>query len=104
MGDPFLTVSLITFTSDEPAIARYDTIKEGFEVNNLPVSELNSADENSLDEVSALIDSDGVGRITVFRQNNRIISVNIGPTIGDSPWTVGDIQMIGKSIVERASN
>lgn len=100
-GDPFLTVALIKFDSIEPAIDRYEMIKEGFVVNDLPISEVNSSDPGALDQLSALIDSDGMGRITVFRKQNWAISISVGPTTDVAPWTTGDLEMIGKSILER---
>ena len=101
VGDPFLSAALIRFDSDEPAIARYEMIKEGFVVNNLPISELNSADEDLLDHVSVLIDSDGMGRVIALRKNNWLVTISIGPTTDVSLWTAGDAQMIGESIIDR---
>ncbi len=103
-GDPFLTAALIKFDSDEPAIARYEMIKEGFVINDMPVSELNSADEALLDRVSVLIDRDGMGRIVALRKKNWLLTISIGPTTDVSPWTAGDAQMIGESIMERVQN
>lgn len=103
-GDPFLAVALIKFDSDGPAIERYELLKQVFVAQGYPISEVNSADERLLDRVSALIDSDGIGRTTVLRQNNWVLTVSIGPTTGDSLWTPDDVQMIGESIIKRAQN
>jgi hypothetical protein len=100
-GDPFLSTTLIEFDTDEPAVDRYEMIKDGFVVNSMPISEVNSADENLVDQLSILIDSDGVGRIVVLRQNNRVLTITIGPSMEAVPWTAADITMIGESIMER---
>jgi hypothetical protein len=100
-GDPFMTATLTKFESDGPAIERYEMIKEGFVTNNHPISELNSADENLTDQVSALIDGDGVGRTIVLRKKSKLVTVSIGPTMAAVPWTAADIEIIGKSILER---
>ena len=101
-GDPFLTVALIQFDSDGPAITHYDLLRGAFVAQGIAISELNSADENLLDSVSGLIDRDGIGRTTVMRQNDWLLTVSVGPTTNDSLWTAGDIQMIGESILSRA--
>ncbi len=103
-GDPFLTAALIKFDSDEPAIARYEMIKEGWVINDMPISEINNADEALLDRVSVLIDSDGMGRIVALRKKNWLLTISIGPTTDVSPWTAGDTQMIGESIMGRVQN
>ena len=73
-----------------------------FVAEGVPLSEVNSADDNALDWVSALIDRDGIGRTTVLRQENWVMTVSVGPTTTDSPWTTTDIQAIGESIIDRA--
>ncbi len=99
-----LTAALIKFDSAEPAIARYEMIKEGWVINDMPVSEINNADEALPDRVSVLIDSDGMGRIVALRKKNWLLTISIGPTTVVSPWTAGDAQMIGESIMERVQN
>ena len=101
-GDPFLTVALIEFDADGPAAAHYDLLKDVFVAEGVPLSEVNSADDNALDWVSALIDRDGIGRTTVLRQENWVMTVSVGQTTTDSPWTTTDIQAIGESIIDRA--
>lgn len=103
-GDPFLTITLIKFDSDEPAVERYEMIKEGFLVNDMAISEVNSADEALLDRFSVLIDSDGMGRIATFREKNWSVTVSVGPTMDVSPWNAADINMIGESIADRVQN
>ena len=101
-GDPFLTVALINFDSDEPATAHYDLLKEFFVAEGIPLSEVDSTDEGVLDWVSGLIDRDGIGRTTVMRQKNWVLTISVGPTIEASLWTSTDIQAIGESIINRA--
>ncbi len=103
-GDPFLTVALIRFDADDAAQAHYDLLKGVFVTQGVAISEVDSADEGLLDGVSALIDSDGIGRTTVLRQKNWVLTVSVGPTTDDSLWTTADIQLIGESIVVRAQN
>ena len=101
-GDPFLAVALIKFNTDAPAIARYDLLKNVFVTQSVPISEVNSADEATLDRFSGLLDRDGIGRTNVFRQNNWVLTVSNGPTTADSLWTLDDLQIIGESIIGRA--
>lgn len=103
-GDPFLIATLIKFDSDDPAIARYEMIKEGFVVNDMPISEVKSAAEGLTDRLSVLIDGDGMGRISTFRKKNWSLTISVGPTTDASPWKAGDIDMIGMSIIERLQN
>ena len=103
-GDPFLTVALIRFDSDEPAIAHYDLLKRVFLDQGYPISEVNSTDERLSDRVSALIDNDGIGRTTVLRQNKWVLTISVGPTIAESLWTTADVEVIGESIIDRAQN
>jgi len=98
---PFMSVGLIKFESDESAVEKYETIKDGFVINSLPISELNNADESLMDHVSVLINGDGMGRIIAVRQNSRLLTVSIGPTMDVVPWTASDIEVIGKSIMKR---
>ena len=101
-GDPFLTVALIKFKTDGPAIDHYELLKEVFVTQGQPISEVNSADDRLLDRFSALLDRDGIGRTTVLRQNSWILTVSVGPTTADSLWTSDDVQLIGESIIGRA--
>jgi hypothetical protein len=100
-GGPFMSVGLIKFESDESAVERYEMIKDSFVINSLPISELNNADESLMDHVSVLINGDGMGRIIAVRQNSRLLTVSIGPTMEVVPWTASDIEVIGKSIMKR---
>ena len=101
-GDPFLTVALIEFDSDGPAADHYDLLKNVFVAEGIPLSEDDSADTGPLDWVSALIDRDGIGRTTVMRQRSWVMTVSVGPTTADSPWTSTDMRTIGESIINRA--
>jgi hypothetical protein len=102
-GDPFLTVALINFDGDRSAVARYDLLKTAFVAEGGSLSEVESADEASLDRFSMLIDRDGIGRTTVFRKTTWVATVSAGPTTSDSPWSARDIEVIGQSILNRAS-
>ena len=101
-GDPFLAVALIEFDAAGPATIHYDLLKGVFVAQAIPLSEVDSADEGVLDWVSALIDRDGIGRTTVMRHRNWVLTVSVGPTTADSLWTTTDIQAIGESIIDRA--
>ena len=101
-GDPFLTVALISFDSDGPATAHYDLLKDVFVAEGIPLSEVDSTDEGVLDWVSGLMNRDGIGRTTVMRQKNWVLTISVGPTIEASLWTSTDIQAIGESIINRA--
>ncbi len=101
-GEPFLTVALMKFNSDGAAIARYELLREVFVTQGQPISEVNSADGGLLDRFSALIDSEGIGRMTVLRQSTWVLTVSIGPTTATSLWTTDDVQLIGESIIGRA--
>jgi hypothetical protein len=97
----FLTLALMQFDSDESAIEHYELMKSVFVESDVPISEVNSADEGLIDQVSGHMDSDGIGRIDVFRQREWVVSVSVGPKIEDSPWVGGDIGMIGRSVLGR---
>jgi hypothetical protein len=101
-GDPFLAVALIMFDADEAAIEHYELLESVFVASDALMSEVDSADENLIDRVSALIDRDGIGRTTVLRQNNYVLTVSIGPTTSESLWTTDDVYLIAESIVGRA--
>ena len=103
-GDPFLTVALINFDSGGAAAAHYDLLKGAFVAQGIAISEVNSADEGLMDSVSALIDTDGIGRTTVFRGESWVLTVSVGPTTEDSLWTTADLQVIGESILGRAQS
>jgi hypothetical protein len=100
-GDPFLTVALIRFDADESAAAHFDLLKGVFVAEGVPLSEADRPDEEQVDWVSALMDRDGIGRTTVLRQGNWVMTVSVGPSTSASPWTIEDIQAIGESIIER---
>jgi hypothetical protein len=101
-GDPFLAVALINFDGDRSALAHYDLLKAAFVADDGVLSEVNSADEASLDRFSTLIDRDGIGRTTVLRKTTWVVTISVGPTTSDSPWTATDIEVIGQSILNRA--
>ena len=101
-GDPFLAVALINFDGDRSAVAHYDLLKAAFVSEGSVLSEVDSADEASLDRFSTLIDRDGIGRTTVLRKTTWVVTISVGPTTTDSPWTATDIEVIGQSILNRA--
>lgn len=101
-GDPFIAVALIAFDSSAPAVVRYDMLRDVYSSGSYPVSEINNADDGLLDEFSALMDSDGIGRTTVIRHNSWILTISSGPTVAESPWTADDLRIIGRSIIARA--
>jgi hypothetical protein len=103
-GEPFLAVALIEFDSDDSAIEHYELLKTVFLSENHPISEVNGADENQLDRLSVLIDDAGIGRTTVMRQNDWLVTVSIGPRVEDSLWTTDDVQVIAESIISRAQD
>ena len=104
VGDPFLTVALINFDSASLAVVRYEMLKDVYvsQKKQYPFSEINSADDGLLDEFSALMDNEGIGRTTVLRQNNWVLTISNGPIIAGSPWTTDDLRIIGGSIIRRA--
>ena len=101
VGGEFLTIALIGFDSDDSAVSHYEMMKDVFVVSGVPISEVNNADERLTDQVSALMDSDGIGRTTVLRRQGWVMSVSVGPTMADSPWVVGDMEMIGRGVLDR---
>ena len=103
-GDPFLSIALIRFDSDDAAEARYELLKDAFVAQGVAISEVDNAAEGLVDRVSALIDRDGIGRMTILRQKSWVLSASVGPTTDDSLWTTVDIQLIGESIIGRAQN
>jgi hypothetical protein len=98
----FLVVALMEFKSDDSAIEHYDLMKAAYTETGAGMSELNNADESLIDQMSALIDDEGVGRTTILRQKAWLVSITVGPTMAQSLWNVGDIEAIGRSVLERA--
>jgi len=101
-GDPFLAVALINFDEDPAAAARYDLLKAAFVAEGGVLSEVDSAGDTSVDRFSMLIDRDGIGRTTVLRTTTWVLTISVGPTTTDSPWTATDLEVIGQSILNRA--
>ena len=101
VGGEFLTVALIQFDSDESSIAHYELIKSAFAASGVALSEINSADEGSIDQVSGLMDRDGVGRTNVLHQHEWLLSISVGPTMAESSWVVGDMEAIGRGVLGR---
>jgi hypothetical protein len=58
-GGEYLTVALMQFDSDDSSRAHYEFMKITFEVSGVPISEINSAAEGAIDQVSGLMDRDG---------------------------------------------
>lgn len=102
-GEKFLAVALIKFKSNASAVDHYELMKSAFVASGVGISELNNASEELTDQISALIDSDGIGRTTVLRRGVWVLSVSAGPTMAVSPWTVGDLEMIGKNVLDRVN-
>jgi hypothetical protein len=102
-GREFLAVVLIQFDTDDSAVDHYELIKNAYIESEDAISEINNSDERLIDQLSILIDSDGIGRTTVMRQMEWIVTVSVGPTMAESPWNVGDIELIGTSVLERVN-
>jgi hypothetical protein len=100
-GRKFLSVVLMQFKSDDSSSDQYELMKSAYSDTGDALSELNNADEGLTDVLSVLIDSDGIGRTMVMRQREWLVTVTAGPTMADSPWKVGDMEMIGKGVLER---
>jgi len=100
-GGEYLTVALMQFDSDDSSRAHYEFMKITFEVGGVPISEINSAAEGSIDQVSGLMDRDGVGRTNVLRQREWLLTISVGPTMAESSWVVGDLDAIGRGVLGR---
>lgn len=98
----FLAVVLIQFDSDDSAVDHYELMKVAYTEADGGVSEVNNADENLTDTLSSLVDQNGIGRTTVMRQREWLVTVTAGPTMAQSLWNVGDIESIGRSVLDRA--
>ena len=101
VGREFLTIALLQFDSDDSAVAHYELMKSTFIAGGVPISEINSADEGLIDQVSGLMNRDGIWRTDVMRQREWLLSITVGPTMAESPWIVGDIEAIGRGVLER---
>lgn len=97
----FLAIALMQFDSDDSAVAHYELMKGAFVASGAALSEINSADEGSVDQVSGLMDRDGIGRTNVLRQREWLVSISVGPTMAESSWVVGDIEAIGRGVLGR---
>jgi len=95
-------MALINFDDDRAAAARYDLLKAAFVAEGGLLSEVDSAEGASVDRFSMLIDRDGIGRTTVLRETTWVMTISVGPTTTDSPWTATDLEVIGQSILNRA--
>ncbi len=95
-GDHFLTTTVILFSSDQAAIDRYEMIKDGFVIQNLPIYELNNASSDLIDQVGALINRDGMGRVATLRKKSWVVTVSAGPSTDAMPWLLGDLESIGR--------
>jgi hypothetical protein len=100
-GREFLAVVLMQFKSDDSSVDHYELMKSAYTETGDGISELNNADEGLTDVLSVLIDSDGIGRTTVMRQREWMVTISAGPTMADSPWNVGDIEAIGRGVLDR---
>jgi len=100
-GREFLAVVLMQFKSDDSSVDHYELMKGAYSEAGGALSELNNADEGLTDVLSVLIDGDGVGRATIMRQRDWLVTLTAGPTMVDSLWNVGDIEAIGRGVLER---
>ena len=101
VGGEFLTIALMQFDSDDSAVAHYELMKGTFIASGVAISEINSADEGSIDQVSGIMNRDGIWRTDVMRQREWLLSITAGPTMAESPWVVGDIEAIGRGVLGR---
>jgi hypothetical protein len=102
-GREFMAVVLMQFKSGDSAVDHYELMKSAYMETDDAISELNNSDEGLTDILSILIDQDGIGRTTVMRQREWLVTVSVGPTMAKSPWNVGDIELIGKSVLDRVN-
>jgi hypothetical protein len=100
-GSEFLSVLLIRLESDDAAVEHYELMKSPYTETGAEISEINNADDNLIDQISALIDSNGVGQITVMRQRSWIVSVTTGPSMAESLWNAGDLESIALAVLDR---
>ncbi|MBT4124952.1 MAG: hypothetical protein HOJ22_09160 [Chloroflexi bacterium] len=100
-GREFLAVVLMQFKSDDSAVDHYELMKSAYTETGDALSEINNADEGLTDILSVLIDQDGIGRTIVMRQREWMVTVSAGPSMAASPWKVGDIEAIGRSVLDR---
>jgi hypothetical protein len=100
-GREFLAVVLIHLESEDAADDHYELMKGAYSETGAAISELNNADEDFVDMLSALMDSDGVGRTTVMRQGEWLVTVTAGPSMAESLWNAGDMEMIGRGVLKR---
>jgi hypothetical protein len=100
-GREFLAVVLIHLESDDAADDHYELMKGAYAETGAAISELNNADEDLVDMLSALMDSNGVGRTTVMRQGEWLVTVTAGPSMAESLWNAGDMEMIGRGVLKR---
>jgi len=56
VGRDFLAIALMQFDSDDLTVAHYELMKSAFVASGVAISEINSADEGSIDQVSGLMD------------------------------------------------
>ena len=101
-GREFLSVVLIHFKSDDSAVDHYELMKSAYTETGDGLSEINNAGQDLVDVLSVLIDQDGLGRTTIMRQREWLVTVSAGPSIAESLWNVGDIEAIGRGVLERA--
>ena len=102
-GREYLAVVLMQFESDDSAVSHYDLLKAAYLDTGDAISEVNNSDEGLTDVLSVLIDQDGIGRTTVLRQREWLVTVSAGPTMAESPWNVGDIELIGRGVLSRVN-
>ncbi len=101
-SDPFLAIALMHLDSDATAIERYEFYKQVFVTGKYLTSEVNSADDAQLDQFSAVLDAENIGRTVALRHNSWFLTITDGPNTADSLWTTDDLRLIGESIIARA--
>jgi hypothetical protein len=102
-GREFLAVVVMQFKSDDSSVDHYELMKGAFVESGVAISEINNSDENLIDQVSGLMDRDGIGRTIVIRQREWLLSISVGPTMAEAPWGVGDMEAIGRGVLARVS-
>jgi FlaG/FlaF family flagellin (archaellin) len=100
-GREFLAVVLIHLESGDAAVDHYKLMKGAYAETGAVMSEINNADEGLIDELSALSDSNGIGRTSIFRQSEWLVTVTVGPTMAESLWNTGDMESIGRGVLDR---
>lgn len=100
-GSEFLAVVLIHLESDDAAVEHYELMKSAYTETGAEISEIKNSDEDLTEQISALIDSGGVGRTTVMRKRSWLVTVTVGPSMAESLWNAGDMESIARGVLDR---